>query len=504
MKTNTTVYLSLEVWDSDSRILNKDDEIRDIDNLVIPFSVITASNVWTVKRFTLSDGAYLEIKFKIETCDGNFGGLGCSFCIDNYYTSSCDKYCQPVHGNYTCNTSGNKICADHRTGEKCEKCSEGWGGNKCQECAQDYYPEGICNVKCTEEENNFTCKEDGSKACYQNWRGEECENCSEGYFNEFCDVFCEKTPNYNCSSTGVMVCFDQTTTVENNCQTLSKLSKKSKTIIGAVSGITFFAFILIVGIVLMRKKHKKSHTSQLVEKTDAKRAKPEKPTGASKSGQSSTDLNTSSKGMTYATLNHKSRDWNIAFTEADTTYATLNRELEHSIEDNNEQSNYTNLGVEKTRQTHIKKGEENVNQGVPQTENFKEEDTYADISIVVKKLGPNIESEKKVEQLASHGLDPSSENYEDTYSHPTKSYSSIKDCCQEELQKKETYADHVIILGPKEKDEAAEDNEEECMYADVSFVAKRKEFGKQEDRMNEKEGSAIYLTMRDTRDEHTK
>ena len=456
MKTNTTVYLSLEVWDSDSRILNKDDEIRDIDNLVIPFSVITASNVWTVKRFTLSDGAYLEIKFKIETCHGNFGGLGCSFCIDNYYTSSCNKYCQPVHGNYTCNTSGNKICADHRTGEKCEKCSEGWGGNKCQECAQDYYPEGICNVKCTEEENNFTCKEDGSKACYQNWRGEECENCSEGYFNEFCDVFCEKTANYNCSSTGVMVCFDQTTTVENNCQTLSKLSKKSKTIIGVVSGITFFAFILIVGIVLMRKKHKKSHTSQMVEKTDAKRAKPEKTTGASKSGQSSTDLNTSSKGMTY----------------------------------------------EKTRKTHIKKGEENVNQGVPQTENFKKEDTYADISIVVNKLGPNIESEKKVEQLASHGLDPSSENYED--SHPTKSYSSIKACCQEELQKKETYADHVIILGSKEKDEAAEDNEEECMYADVSFVAKRKEFGKQEDRINEKEGNAIYLTMRDTRDEHTK
>ena len=117
-------------------------------------------------------------------------------------------------GNYTCNTSGNKLCAEHRTGENCDICQEEWSGEKCEECAQDYYPEEVCNVTCTEENNNFTCTEDGSKACYKNWRGEECKNCSEGYYGKFCDVFCNESEHYNCSSTGEMLCLDNTTTAK--------------------------------------------------------------------------------------------------------------------------------------------------------------------------------------------------------------------------------------------------------------------------------------------------
>ena len=522
------------------------------------------------------DGAYLEIQFKIYTCYGKHKGLGCNFCWNNYYTNSCEKICLPVQGSYTCNSSGDQVCvehktgencdkcqkerrgeqceecaenyfpekvcdvkciavdgryscsdlgtkvcnenwkgaecdscAEHRTGETCEECSKGWGGNKCQECAQDYYPEGVCLVTCTEEKKNFTCTDDGRKACYENWRGEECKNCSEEFFGEFCDVFCKETGNYNCSLTGEMVCLDKTTIVENNCKKISKLSIKYKIAIGAAIGISVLAVILIVGIILMRKNSNTSHASKVVEKTDTKHSKPEKTTGVSKSGQSSTDLNTLSKEVTYATLNHNSIDrksteneksfQNTVFKEADMTYATLNRELEHSIEDNNEQSNYTHLVVEKTRQTRTKKREENVNQGVPHTRDLKEKETYADKSVVVNKIGPNIESEKKVQQLAGHRLEPSSED--DTYSHPTKSKSSIKDCCKEEQEEEETYAD-ITILGPKEDEEpneGAEDNEVECMYADVSFVGKRKEFGIQEDRINEKEGSAIYFTIRDTK-----
>ena len=567
--------MSLEVWDDDGA--SPSDKMRDIDNLVIPLNEIEATDVWSFKRFFLSDSdAYLQIKFKIETCYGNFGGLGCSFCIDNYYTILCNKHCQPVQGNYTCNSSGDKLCvehktgencdmcqkewrgeqceecaenyfpekvcnvkctavdgryscsdlgrkvcnenwkgaecdgcAEHRTGETCEECSKGWGGNKCQKCAQDYYPEGVCNVTCTEEKKNFTCTDDGRKACYENWRGEDCNNCSEEFFGEFCDVFCKETGNYNCSLTGEMVCLDQTTIVENNCKKISKLSIKYKIAIGAAIGISFLAVILIVGLILMQKNSNTSQASKLVGKTDTNHTKPEKTAGASKSGRSSTDLNTSSKEMTYATLNYNSSDrkstendksfQNTVFKEADMTYATLNRELEHSFEDNNEQSNYTHLGVEKTRQTHTKKREENVNQGVPHTRDLKEKETYADKSVVVQKIGPNIESEKKVEQLAGHRLELSSED--DTYSHPTKFKSSIKDCCKEEQEEEETYAD-ITILGPKEDEEpneGAEDNEVECMYADVSFVGKRKEFGIQEDRINEKEGSAIYFTIRDTK-----
>ena len=298
------------MWDYDG---NRDnDHMRDIDNLVIPFNKITKSSLWTDKRFTLSDGAYLEIQFQIYRCYGTTG-LGCNFCIDNYYTSSCNKYCLPVQGNYTCSTSGDKLCighktgdncdmcqkewsgehceecaenyfpekvcnvtcisvdgrytcsnsgrkvcnenwkgaecdtcAEHRTGETCEKCSEGWGGNKCQECAKDYYPEDVCNVGCTEEKNRFTCADDGSKDCYKNWKGEECENCSEGYFSEFCDVFCKETGHYNCSVTGRKVCYDNTTTVENNCQ---KFSNYYKWI--AIGATTFAVVSTISSVVLV-------------------------------------------------------------------------------------------------------------------------------------------------------------------------------------------------------------------------------------------------------------
>ena len=177
MKTNTTVYLSLEVWDHDS---GTDDNIRYIDNLVIPFNETTASN-WTVKRFTSPDGAYLEIQFQIVTCYGIFGSLGCNFCKDNYYPEGlCNVMCTAVEGKYTGSDSGKKVCnknwkgaecdncAEHRIGETCEKFSEGWGGNKCQDCAQDNYPERICNLKCTAVEGRYTCSDSGKKVCNKN------------------------------------------------------------------------------------------------------------------------------------------------------------------------------------------------------------------------------------------------------------------------------------------------------------------------------------------------
>ena len=217
--------------------------------------------MWTVKRFTLSDGAYLVIQFQIETCYGYFGGLGCSFCIDNYYTSSCNKYCQPVLGNYTCNTSGNKLCADHKTGENCDMCQEEWSGEHCEECAENYFPENVCNVTCTPVEGRYTCSDLGRKVCYKNWRGEECENCSEGYFSKFCDVFCKETGHYNCSLTGGKVCLDNKTAVENNCQKFSyhKLVDIGTTTIAVVSTIT--AVVLTIYVMVLRRRQKENEQS---------------------------------------------------------------------------------------------------------------------------------------------------------------------------------------------------------------------------------------------------
>ena len=219
--------MSLEVWDKD-QWLATDDKIGTFRDLVIPFHEITTNYEWETKKFNISSEpyAYLDIQFRLESCYANFRELGCNFCSESYYTSTCDKYCTPELGNYTCNSSGNKMCAAHKTGEKCEECAENyfpekvcdvrciavegrytcsdlggkvchdnwtgvdcsscaehrtgeicencterWGGNKCQECAKDYYPDGVCNTRCTGVQNKFPCTKDGRKACFQNWKG---------------------------------------------------------------------------------------------------------------------------------------------------------------------------------------------------------------------------------------------------------------------------------------------------------------------------------------------
>ena len=217
------------MWDKD--LFSDTDRIRDID-LVIPLSVITASNVWTVKRFNMADGAYLEIQFKIETCDGNFGGLGCSFCINNYYTSSCNKYCNPVLGNYTCNTSGNKVCADHVTGENCDICQKEWSGEKCEECAENFFPEKVCNLTCTAVKGRYSCSDLGEKVCNENWKGAECDNY-----------------------------VDNTTGVGNNCKKFNNYRwvAISTSTIAAVSIIS--TAVLIVYVVVLRRRLKENERS---------------------------------------------------------------------------------------------------------------------------------------------------------------------------------------------------------------------------------------------------
>ena len=587
LTTNPTVYISLEVWDEDG--WSKDDEIRTISNLVIPFHEITTNTGWKDKTFTISNVpyVYLEIQFILEKCHANFRGLGCNFCSENYYTSTCDKYCRPKLGDYTCNSSGNKICAthktgqncdqcqkewggdkceecaenyfpekvcnvtciavegrytcshlggkvchenrtgldcdsctEHRTGKICENCTEGWGGDKCQECAKDYYPEGVCNVSCTGVQSKFTCTKDGRKACFQNWKGKECDVCSENYFGEFCEEFCEDSERYNCSSSGEMVCLDNTTTVENNCGKFSKLSKKPtyKLIIGVVIGTILLVVLLSVVIVLMRRKGKKSDQKQLLETSDVKGTKSEKTTEAGKSAQSSTITSTTLE-MTYATLNHnpsvlKSTEdvghfENATYDTLDRDHATLYRE--HSIEDNCEQSNYNYLD-KLTHQTHQTMGKENTDQGVRRTEDLRNEESYADISIVYEKLENDVEELKindKIDTTCSslnHYHNPAAEDEEDSYSHLSNSKSSDRDCCKNDLDEEETYAD-IIELGQKEELETGEatedmDNSRECTYATVSFVGQRKECEMLEDnealtRTKEKKDSFIYSTMKE-------
>ena len=211
-----------------------DNLIREINDIVIPFNNIIASNTWTSKQFNLAKPyGYLTIEIKIS-CGQNFGGLGCNYCLQHYYTSLCNKYCRPVVGYYTCNKKGDKICAEHKTGEKCDTCGVGWAGQQCHECAENYYPDNVCNVRCVPVNGKYSCSSEGKKVCHENWTGkdcdicaehrtgESCEQCIEGwggekclqcaenyYPDDVCNVRCiPVNGKYSCSSEGKKVCHE--------------------------------------------------------------------------------------------------------------------------------------------------------------------------------------------------------------------------------------------------------------------------------------------------------
>ena len=38
-------------------------------------------------------------------CDGNQGGVGCTACKQDWYSTNCTKFCQP-YNNFTCDSNG--------------------------------------------------------------------------------------------------------------------------------------------------------------------------------------------------------------------------------------------------------------------------------------------------------------------------------------------------------------------------------------------------------------
>ena len=305
LETNTTMKMRFEVWDEDD--LNAHDLIRTITGLAMRFNAITPSSTWTNKRFILSNPyGYLDIQLKLS-CKGHFGGIGCNYCSDHYYNSSCSKYCKPVPGNYTCDAEGDNVCVEHTTGVNCETCTKGWAGPKCQECAEHYYPEGICTVSCKPEDSRyscstegekvclenwqgvncsscadnfypdgvcdvectgvqgrFTCLEDGGRVCSVNWRGAECNQCAAGHFGDVCGVVCAPTAQYYCSGIGERRCRDNTTTIDNNCEGEDSDNVLVKVLL-ASGGIVIVVIILAVFLVFVRVLKRKRRRVILVE-----------------------------------------------------------------------------------------------------------------------------------------------------------------------------------------------------------------------------------------------
>ena len=126
------------------------------------------------------------------TCDGT----GEKICKEHFYPAEkCDINCEPELGNFTCDqTTGQKICAEGKAGDNCDK------------CAENYYPKDTCDVHCPPAPNRYICTDKGQKQCLQNRTGSECEDCISNHYGEDCSTFCQETDNYKCDQSGGKIC----------------------------------------------------------------------------------------------------------------------------------------------------------------------------------------------------------------------------------------------------------------------------------------------------------
>ena len=51
------------------------------------------------------DDVQLTVKLKIDNCDERFEGKGCNYCINKYYTKTCDVFCEDK-AKTTCSDKG--------------------------------------------------------------------------------------------------------------------------------------------------------------------------------------------------------------------------------------------------------------------------------------------------------------------------------------------------------------------------------------------------------------
>ena len=142
-----------------------------------------------------------------KDCLGNRSGEECEECTLNHFGEDCERFCENCT-EYTCDGAGNKVCNEN------------------------YYPENECDKFCEGIAGNYTCDSaTGEKICQEgktgencdqceniNKIGQNCETCKQHYFGEKCETFCKPNENYNCSLEGYKLCIDSSTSVKNNCE----------------------------------------------------------------------------------------------------------------------------------------------------------------------------------------------------------------------------------------------------------------------------------------------
>ena len=193
--TNKTIDIVTDVWDEDGGLHFGDDKVRHIDNFEVPFETVYVGDNWKMATHNIGTTVTFTVQYELKQCDDNFTGLGCNYCKPDYYTELCDKYCVPVSGNYTCNsTTGDKICEGNFTGAYCDQ------------CAPNFYPNGTCDVFCEPVVGKYNCTDQGARSCVGNWAGTDCDSCISHHYGTNCDVFCNETDSYSCDHSGDKVC----------------------------------------------------------------------------------------------------------------------------------------------------------------------------------------------------------------------------------------------------------------------------------------------------------
>lgn len=126
----------------------------------------------------------------------------CAKCDCNQHSPACDAF-----------TGKCAVCLDHTTGRNCEKCQHGYWGNPSQGTPDDCKP---CACPLPNESNNFSpsCEAAAASpggyvctACPIGYTGDKCEKCADGYFGnplvlgDHCKP-CSCGPSVNTSSPG--------------------------------------------------------------------------------------------------------------------------------------------------------------------------------------------------------------------------------------------------------------------------------------------------------------
>ena len=233
--TNENIIVSVTVKDSARLVFSK------FQNVDVLFTKISVSKQWTQQTYSYTQSgrkAQLTLNYRLVRCSNNFIGNKCNRCEDNYYSDRCNVECVPVEGNYTCDKStGEKVCAlgkegdncdncenNNKVGQNCDTCKIGFTEDECDRCAQNYYPEGTCNVICEPEEDKYKCLESGAKECLGNRAGEECKECKLNYYGADCEIICENSTTYICDQAGNKICQDNYFNPETDCDTFCENS----------------------------------------------------------------------------------------------------------------------------------------------------------------------------------------------------------------------------------------------------------------------------------------